>query len=338
EALNSVAKKTWALLVELLEEPAIHEKVCDLRQLFLQIQSSNCVLAANKELHDNLQAIQSLLSQIPPIPDSPDNAIMWKQVQRCVRGLRAKVAALVNYAASIRDSSVNTSFVDAFTELPELLLGSAQAHDSRRFAADFRELSTQVERNLPVMNDRIVGHVKNWPVERLVDALQDLYESVADVEFDENTSLALGQFRAGIDTLVELRGSILQMVEDHDTMQDADMDFQQLNRQGEPTLYDIDRIWGRVKRWTGKLILRERYANVLTLMERISQHLDDPQTVRDDRFENMVTGEFSELVDETNIAFHKLDIDLRDICNKLNPHGVELQNIIDRMQQHDPQF
>lgn len=116
------------------------------------------------------------------------------------------------------------------------------------------------------------------------------------------------------------------------------MDFQQLNRQGEPNLYDIKRIWKRVERWTGKLILRERYGKVLTALEQIRQHLQDQQTVRDDHFEATVVDDFADLVDETNIAFHKLDIDLRDICNQLNPHGAELQKILDRMHQHEPQL
>lgn len=106
-------------------------------------------------------------------------------------------------------------------------------------------------------------------------------------------------------------------------------------RLGQPTLYDISIHWRRVDRWIQKLKLTDRYEKLLKSYQQLCQQLSDDRSVRDGQFEESVKWNFNGFFHETRKAFNKLDIDLLAICNKLKPHGDELQQILNRMQTDD---
>lgn len=336
KALNSVAKKTLLLLIELLEEPQVREEVLKLREMFLQIQRSNEILVSNKQLHDDLQDIQLTLSQLSrdaPLLETDQGD--WNRIRSGTSALGEQIEKLLNRAAAVTDELVDVTFADSFKEFPDELDDAVQARDARRFLAYLAQVSRQLDRSLPKVNDRIVQHVKERQLEVLVNSLLKVYEDVADVEFDDDTTALLKGFRAGIDTLTELDQSIRERVDDHYTLQEAEMDFQQMIRSGEPTYYDISIHWSRVGNWIRKLKLVDRYEKLLRSYDEICQRLNDDRTIRDDQFEDAVKWSFNGFVHETRKAFNKLDIDLLAICKKLKPHGDELQQILHRMQSDD---
>ncbi|MEX1027236.1 MAG: TIR domain-containing protein [Candidatus Paceibacterota bacterium] len=340
-ALNSVAKKTLLLLMELLEEPQVREKVSKLREMFLQIQRSNDTLVSNKQLHDDLQDIQMTLSQLPLDSRSFDtDRTDWGRLRHGTSALCEQIDKLLSRAAAVRDEFVDASFVDSFRGFSDELDDAIQSRDARRFLSYLTQISRQLDRSLPRMNDRIVQHIKERRLGDLVQSLEEVYHQVVGdeddgMEFDDDTTALLDGFRSGIETLVELDCSIRERVDDHSTLQEAEMDFQQMIRSGEPTFYDISMHWNRVSAWIRDLKLTDRYQRLLKSFDQLSEQLNDDRSIRDDQFEDAVKWNFAGFVHETRKAFNKLDIDLLAICKGLKPHGDGLQQILNRMHSDD---
>jgi hypothetical protein len=249
-----------------------------------------------------------------------------------------QVEKLLNHVASVTDPLVDVSFADSFKGLPDDFENAFVSRDAGRFSACLARVSRQLDRSLPRINDRIVQHVSERRLEELLQSLATIYEMIADGDYDEAAAELLDAFRSGIQTLMELDRSIRERVDDHKTLQDAEMDLQQMMGYGEPTLNDISYNWPRVETWVGSLKLQDRYEKLLDFFHQLRDKLSGDLSIRDDHYEDEVQWKFVRFVHETRVAFNKLDSDLLAMCNRLKPHGDELQQVLNRMQSDDAQL
>lgn len=339
KALNRVATKTLAILIELLEEPQVRAKVSNLRGMFLQIQQRNEVLVSNKQLHDDLQVIQSTLSQVVPnVPRADAGLEDWRRVRSSSSMLSLHLEILFSRADSVGGELVDVAFVDFFRCFPNNLNLAIQSRDQRCLASILVAIGRLLDRSLPKINDRIFRHVREQFLGSLANGLQEVYEAIhcdGHFCFDADTTALIDSFREGIARLTELDCCISELANDHFILQEAEVEFQQMIRGGEPTYYDIALHWERVVTWVSKLKLVDRYKKLLELFEQLTNRLRDDNAIRDDQFEEFVKWDFNGFVDETRMAFNKLDCDLLDVCKEVKPHGDEIQQVLNRMRNDD---
>ncbi len=336
QAIQSVARKPSWFLIELLAEPEAHQVMSTINSLLAEIQHSNEILNINKQLHDDMQDLQMLKrlgSRTFNQSNFGEDAQAWDYLRPEIAGLCKKLQHLVANLAAIDPELVDVKRIHrSFEGLAEELKRSHRSCDARKLRDNMNRLSVFIDRFLPQANSQIVAQVKQRRVTDLVEKLGRIYELVADIEFDEAASGLLEQFRRNIEGLVELEETIQQRVDDHETLQDAEVELNLCSPEDEPSIDDIQRNWPRVEHLIDDLKLTQRYDELLKYAGELKQLFGNTEHVRNDEFERTVKRTFEYFVEEMSESFNRLDKDLLTDCGKLKPQSDELKNLLDRMQ------
>jgi hypothetical protein len=267
-------------MVDLLREPSVRGAVEGFRESFEILWRQIDRLATYKDLHDLLHDLQ--FNCYAPIlrgaHDFPNNELFLESLSEYESELRQVVNSLWEIVGHATLSASEQFWIQQIDEAAKLLQSALEQSNKELLDRTTFQLGRALYIYPARINERLKETARDLPLHSLIKAMATVREQPPQAD---QASGKITQLIQGIDALSQIEQTLAQLIDEHDTWQEIDLELNRVEENLEQHLQELSWLWpdlktrvaglceGRSDRWTQDLRQAEEKLNrTLTAYDR----------------------------------------------------------------------
>ena len=322
---GALISKGLSALAELLWAPAARNAVMRFRAEFALACEQVGVLADYKWLHDLFQQLEDryylLFHDFKRLPADPS---AWAVIERNEPELQAIADDLLERVAAATISADAALWRQKLTRIRTALRAGVEASDLGELTRAMTLLKDVLGRELSRINTRLVDTASALRLQSLIAALAVVRDALVQHALGPDAQSRFVAFAHGLDALVQLNGSLADVVETHNAFQEVDDELRRIEALLEHDASELAYAWQSLSPMVQRLCA-QREATWAVRLAALSADLDatlaQPDTQRAIRL-------FRACRSQASRGFNQLDRDLLGICEELRQIGGPLAAVL----------
>lgn len=319
------AREGIEALIELMHDREVQSKVAVFKVVFEGSCRQIEVLGFYKDLHDLLHTLQFkcynyLINVVRTARTYPDDTAVWDSVIEYELMLQDIVEDLEGAARRQPPSGAAVTWVSGLVESLRQLFTAVESHDAESIHAAIQPIQKVLARQPARLNDRLDEAARALPLAALVDALTGVCDSLDQRQVNQTTLL---RFRTGVEALNDLAAGLSVLNVEHGKWQEIDSEIRLFESGVSKDVSELVDSWPGLKALTEGQCggVADEWARLLA--EEVRK-LDE--AIGADEHPK-IRQYFQRYRTRVNNRFYQVDLNLKELCEKLRTVGEPLATV-----------
>lgn len=301
----------------------VREAVVAFRADFQAAAEQIDILAAYKDLHDQLHSLQFHCYN-PILADMrrlPDDDLAWDNMSNYELTLQGIVEDVQRVLEQGKLAASELSWVSDTANARKELAGAIEALDLKRLKQASRLLNRVLTSQPTLINARLNAAARALRLASLVQGMTAVRDWLSGAGYD---AAKINQFDLGVAALGTLSGSLTELVNEHDRWQIVDVDLRRIEQFIDQDISELELSWPDIQERVGPLYLQSSEAWGAALKgdaDKVTTALDSGDQARARQF-------FRRFRRQAGERFFRVDIDLKRMCDELRKVGEPLASVL----------
>lgn len=319
------AREGIKALIELMSNPEVQSKVAVFRVVFEGSCRQIEVLGFYKDLHDLLHTLQFrcynyLVQVVSRAKNFPDDTSVWDSVIDYELMLQDIAKELEEASRRQPPSGAAATWVTGLVESLKQLFAAVESHDAESIHAAIQPIQKVLARQPARLNDRLDEAARALPLAALVDALKGVCDSLDQRQVNQTTLL---RFSTGVEALNDLAAGLSVLNVEHGKWQEIDSEIRLFESGVSKDVSELVDSWPGLKALTQSQCggVADEWARLLA--EEVRK-LDEAIGADE---QPKIRQYFQRYRTRVNNRFYQVDLNLKELCEKLRTVGEPLATV-----------
>lgn len=308
------------------------QTVDDLRRDFVAASEHIDRVSYYKTIHDKLHTLQFqcfylLQSESRYFPDE-------RSIPLCRTYSRTLHSIVGELDEAGESAGQPLDWLDTLREADALVEEAIGGKDAQMMADALYILDAHILMRYPnEINNRLNEAARGLYLEKLIDSMERMRQALLQLS---DNSHKLQEIQEGVEALMDISRRLLDLVEDHDEWQKADVELRMIEeiilrpadlRPAELNLFGLERRWTRLSQRTIPLY-QDRPESWAVKLSEVGERLGQAITDHD---HEQIRDSFDTYRWEAGDRFYKVDKELLTLCNELREAAAPLRNLLEKL-------
>jgi hypothetical protein len=317
-----MAGEGLSALVELMRVPQVQSFMMAFRIDFEAACEQIEILGSYKDLHDLLHSLQFHCYN-PIVQEArrfPGDDVAVDNLMDHEMTLQELILDLEDVAEKATFAMTDATWIQDLTKARYTLVEALERLDPKPLKRVIWLLNRVLAIQPSWINTRLNATARALRLPVLVETMTQVKNKLAILDLDPDK---VGQFEAGVDALVNLSHNLSSLVTNHDRWQAVDLELRRIESNMGQDTTELEMSWPELKAMT-KPLYNGNTDDCSSSFRRNCENLD---IAISDQNPARIRQYFRRFYRQTGLQFHRVDMDLKALCDDLRRAGEPLASV-----------